>query len=287
VAHEFELQTANHKRGDLMQVLGIDKPLIGVVHLLPLPGAPGYSGSMKKIETRAMTDAATYLEGGMDGILVENFGDSPFFPDSVPPETIAAMSVIASRLRDLGTFPIGVNVLRNDGAAALAIAESCGAEFIRVNVLATPMITDQGIITGCAAELMRKRRLLNSDVDVWADLLVKHASPLAPIDPPAAAKDMVERSMATALILTGSRTGTSVEASLLERMRKPLRSTPLIIGSGTNARNLADYLRLADGFLVGTALKKNGRTTSAVDPVRVEKLVAARNQARLAPGKRS
>lgn len=270
-----------------MKLLGINKPLIGVVHLLPLPGAPGYAGSLAKIEKRALADAAAYLEGGMDGILIENFGDTPFFASTVPPETIAAMSAVGRLLRDLGDFPFGVNVLRSDSVGALAVAEAVGARFIRVNVLATPMVTDQGIITGNAAELMRKRRLLNSDIDVWADLLVKHASPLAPIDPLTGAKDLVERSLARALILTGSRTGTTVDLALLENLRKPLRQTPLIIGSGVRRENLADYLALADGCLVGTALKKGGRTTNAVDPARVRQLVSARRQALCAPGKRS
>jgi membrane complex biogenesis BtpA family protein len=261
-----------------MKVLGQSRPLVGVVHLLPLPGAPAYRGSIEAIAKRALADARTYLEGGLDGILVENFGDAPFYGARIPAETIAALTAVAARLRELGSFPLGINALRSDGPAALAIATAVGAQFIRVNVLGGAMVTDQGLIQGCAARLMRLRAALRARVAVWGDLWIKHAAPLGDLDPVSAAQDLIERAAADALILTGPRTGTPVDAALLSDLRKALPRSALVIGSGVTATNLPRVWNAADAFIVGTSLKKGGRTMAAVDPRRVADLVAQRRR---------
>ncbi len=254
------------------ELFGIRRPLIGVVHLPPLPGAPGYGGSMRRIIDRALRDAGHYLRGGFDGLIIENYGDTPFERGRVGVETVAALTRLATEVRNLGDFPLGINVLRSDGAAAMAIASCVGAEFIRVNVLGGAMVTDQGIIEGCAAEVLRLRAGLSSKVAVWADLLVKHAAPLVPTDPATAARDLVERAHADALILTGTQTGRPVEEGLLPTVSTALggrkNRTPLLIGSGLQAENLESYWPFADGFIVGTSIKKGARTTNPVDPVR-------------------
>ncbi|MCK4305624.1 MAG: BtpA/SgcQ family protein [Candidatus Eisenbacteria sp.] len=256
-----------------MDLLGIHKPLIGVVHLLPLPGAPRYGGSMKRVIDRAMADATAYRKGGMDGLLIENYGDTPFHAGRLPPDTIAAMTAVGIGLRGLGAFPLGINALRSDGLAALAIATAIDAQFIRVNVLAGAMMTDQGLIQGCAACLMRSRATLRARVEIWGDLLVKHAVPLAPQDPIDAATDLIQRAHADALILTGHRTGAPVAVEMLTQVRGAVPRSAVVIGSGIATGNLDQTWSLADGFIVGTSLKKGSRTQSPVDPARVERLV--------------
>ena len=130
------------------QLFGQYRPLIGVIHLPPLPGAPGWGGNMEAVEAWALADAQAYFSGGATAVLVENFGDHPFFPNQVPPETIAAMGRIATAIVQAIPLPVGINVLRNDGAAALAVAVASGAKFIRVNVLNGAMVTDQGLVQG-------------------------------------------------------------------------------------------------------------------------------------------
>ncbi len=136
------------------------KPLIGMVHLLPLPGAPRWDGSMDAALDRAALDARALQEAGFDGVLVENFLDAPFFADSVPAETLAALT--AAVLRVIGTvpLPVGVNVLRNDAAAAIAIAAVTGAAFIRFNVHTGPMYTGPGLIEGQPAHTPRRPRIV-------------------------------------------------------------------------------------------------------------------------------
>jgi len=269
-----------------VKVLGLTKPLVGVVHLPPLPGAPGFRGPFERVLARALADARAYLEQGMDGLLVENYGDLPFHAGPVPPETIASMAAAAREIRALGRFPLGVNVLRNDAVAALAVAVAAGADFIRVNVLAGTMLTDQGLVTGDAAGLMRRRADWGSSVAVWADLQVKHAVPLAPIDPAAAAADLKERALADALIVTGPRTGSPIDAAAWKRVRRAVPRGTWIAGSGIRADALEAYWDLADGFIVGSSLQREGRAGSPVVPARVRELVAAR-AARLARRRRA
>jgi membrane complex biogenesis BtpA family protein len=255
-----------------------NKTLVGVVHLLPLPGSPRYGGSMDRVLERARADASAYLTGGIDTLLVENFGDVPFHADALPPETVAALTVAAREVRALGDLRLGVNALRSDGPAALAIANAAGAQFIRVNVLAGAAVTDQGLIQGCAARLLRLRRALRCEVEIWADLDVKHAAPLAPRSPLEAALDLRERALADAIIVTGARTGTPPNAALLRRLRRRLPETPWIAGSGISPANLSTYWGLADAFIVGTSLKRGGRTEEGVDPARVARLVRQRRE---------
>ncbi len=257
---------------------GLHKPLLGVVHLRPLPGAPRYKGTLEPVLNRALEDARAYLDAGLDGLVVENYGDAPFHPDRVGPETVAAMTRMAAAIRELGDFPLGVNVLRSDGVAALAVATAARAEFIRVNVLAGAMVTDQGIIQGRADQVARARAAWASPVAVWADLLVKHAQPVAPLEPGDGARDLVERALADAVIVTGSRTGTPVDGLDVGAVRNAVPRVPLIIGSGVTPRALETFWHLGDGFIVGTALKKGRRTEAAVDPNRARQLVEARRK---------
>jgi hypothetical protein len=188
------------------------------------------------------------------------------------------MAVVAREVRALGRFPLGINVLRNDALAALAVAAAAEADFLRVNVLAGTVLTDQGLVTGPAAELMRRRALLAPAVRVWADIDVKHATPLAPVDPGLAARDLKERALADALIVTGRRTGGPIDAVAWGRMRQALPAGPWIAGSGVSSDTLETYWELADGFIVGSSLEARGRAGSPVEAPRVRALVAARKR---------
>ncbi|MFC6765782.1 BtpA/SgcQ family protein, partial [Natrinema soli] len=99
-----------------------DRPVIGMVHLPALPGAPGFDGDREAIRTRALEDARRLEAGGIDGIILENFGDTPFYPEDVPKHVVAEMTAIATPLVDAVDVPVGINVLRNDAAAALSVA---------------------------------------------------------------------------------------------------------------------------------------------------------------------
>ena len=181
------------------------KLLIGVVHLQPLPGSPGWRGNLESVIEFAVKDARAYERGGAHALFIENFGDIPFTKGSVAPETIAAMAAAGRAIREAVKLPIGFNVLRNDACAALALCAVCGGAFVRINVHTGAMLTDQGLIEGNAYETLRYRQRLCPGVQIFADVHVKHAVPLGNWTIEDAARDTVERGLADALDCLGQR----------------------------------------------------------------------------------
>ncbi len=249
------------------------RAVFGMIHLRALPGAPLFV-SLDEVLDRALADGRAIRDGGCDGFVIENFGDRPFTRGRVEAETIAAMArVIAEVAREV-RLPFGVNVLRNDASSAIAIAAATGAAFIRVNVHTGAMVTDQGIIEGDAYATLRKRAALAPNVLIFADHLVKHATPLGITDAVQSAKDLRLRGLADALIVSGAETGAPADASRLRDLRTALDDAPLLLGSGLHEEN-ADTFAEADGAIVGTSIKVDGRVDAVVDRTRVERVVTA------------
>lgn len=250
------------------------RAIFGMVHLHALPGAPLFGGSIDAVIDAALADARALEEGGASGIFIENFGDRPFFKTSVPAVTVAAMTRVITEIARTVKVPLGVNVLRNDVASALAIAAAVGAAAVRVNIHTGAMLADQGIIEGDAAATMRLRATIAPSALVFADHLVKHATPLAPADPVQTAKDLRLRGLADAVIVTGAETGASPDVSRFALLRKAIPDAPLLAGSGVTAENAASFGE-ADGAIIGTAFKEDGDVDRPVDRKRVEMLVRA------------
>jgi uncharacterized protein len=261
-------------RPDIRSLLGRKLPIIGMVHLRALPGAPAHLG-MEDVLERARVDAEVLTAGGVDAIMIENFGDTPFFPDVVPPETIAALTRAVTEVRAVTKLPLGVNVLRNDARAALAIAAATGAAFIRVNVHTGAMLTDQGWIASRAHETLRARAALAPAVAIMADVMVKHATPPAGLTIGDAARDTWLRGMADALIVSGAATGAAADPDRVLAVRRAIPDAPIFLGSGISAENAATLLQHADGAIVGSALQHDGKAGQPVDAARVEQLMDA------------
>ena len=249
------------------------RAVFAMVHLGALPGAPGYGGSLDSVLRRAAADARAIRNGGADGIIVENFGDRPF-EKTVGPLTVAAMTRAVGVVVEEGGLPVGVNVLRNDGVSALAIAAATGAAFVRVNVLVGAMVTDQGIIEGSAAEVLRARASFASEIAVFGDWMVKHATPLGDVDRNQSALDLRHRAMADAIVISGRATGAAADARDLETLRDLLPDAPLILGSGVSRANAKNFPS-ADAAIVGTSVKRGGDVTAAVDARRLGAFVVS------------
>ncbi len=157
----------------------------------------------------------------------------------------------------------------------LAIASCVGAKFIRVNVLTGVMATDQGLIEGNAHELMRYRRELDSNVAILADVLVKHARPLGTPNLTTAVTDTIERGLADAVILSGWSTGNPPTQEDLELASNAAAGTPVLIGSGANEDNIEQLIQAANGVIVASSLKRQGKSTETIDPIRVTAFVEA------------
>ena len=242
-----------------------------MVHLLALPGAPRFGGDLDQIERTMLNDAEALIEGGVHGLLLENFGDVPFYPGRVPPAVVSHMTAMALKLRQRwADLPLGINLLRNDGCAALGVAHAVGAQFVRVNVLSGARITDQGIVHGIAHTLLRDRAAWNADVRIFADVNVKHSASLGDASPQQEVADVIHRGLADAVIVTGSGTGHTVDHTELRVIKAATGDTPVIIGSGMTADSVAAYAGTADAFIVGTSLKHDGVSTAPVDRQRVQ-----------------
>jgi uncharacterized protein len=263
---------------NLKQIFNTTQPIIGVVHLLPLPTSARWGGSLSAIIDRAEQEAVALASGGVNSIIVENFFDAPFPKSRVDPAVVSAMTTIVSRLRALVSMPIGINVLRNDSLSAMAIASCTGAAFIRVNVLSGVMATDQGVIEGCAHELLRYRRELGSDVKIIADVLVKHAQPLSSSDINTAVHETIDRGLADAIILSGVATGNPPDIEDLKLAKAAAGNTPIIIGSGADFGNISSLMQFADGVIVSSSLKRQGKIENSIDPIRVSQFVEAMRQ---------
>jgi len=259
------------------------RQLIGMVHALPLPGSPSYLPPTGAIVERAVEDAILLEESGFDALLVENYGDAPFFADRVPPITVASLARVVAAVRAAVDVPVGVNVLRNDAIAALSIAAACDARFIRVNVLSSMMYTDQGPIVGQAARVARLRASLDPEIEVLADLFVKHATPPPGLRLEDAATDLRDRGMADGIIISGRGTGLPADEDLLHQVRQAVPDTRLLVGSGVDKESVASVLRTADGVIVGTAIKEDGDVNRPVDPARARALVQAARRSERQP----
>ena len=247
--------------------------LIGMVHAGPLPGSPGYRPPFEALIDRAVEDALTLERAGFDAVLVENYGDAPYFADDVPDITVASMTRVVTAARMAVNLPVGVNVLRNDAVAALSIAAACGARFIRVNVLSGVMYTDQGMVEGRAARLARLRASLGPEIEVLADVFVKHATPPPGLRIEEASADLWNRGMADGLILSGSATGLPTDPDVIDRVRGAVPGTRLLVGSGVTDRRIAGLVGRVDGVIVGTATKEMGDIHRPVDPARAVAIV--------------
>jgi uncharacterized protein len=247
--------------------------IIGVLHVPALPGSPRNQLAFKDVVDWVLKDAEALAGGGVDALILENFGDVPFYPTRVPPHTVAFMTAIAGEVRRRFDLPLGINVLRNDAQSALAIASAVSAEFIRVNIHTGARVTDQGLIEGAAYETLRYRRLLNSDVKILSDVDVKHSAPVAARNLGDEVEEIVWRGNADAVIVTGAATGKQTALEDLKIAKHAAGSVPVFAGSGVNVQNVATVLEVADGVIVGTAFKHDGVTSNAVDRDRVRAFV--------------
>jgi len=251
-----------------------EKPVIGMLHAPALLGSPKYQKNRKAILDFVLKDAQTLHEGKVDGLLLENYGDMPFFSGKVPCETVAHLSLLARAVKNTFSIPLGINVLRNDAKSALAIAKVAGAQFIRVNILTGARLTDQGIIEGKAHEVFRYREQIGaSHIKIFADISVKSSWSLANRTVEEEVSDTLKRAGADGLIVSGMSTGRPVDLKHLELVKSLSPKTPVWVGSGVDEKNIKTLSQWADGFIVGSSLKP--QIESPVEESRVIELMKA------------
>src|SRR5215831_3621619 len=246
------------------------KPLIACIHLMPLPGSPRYAGSMREVYDTALAEAAIFARYLIDGLIVENFRDTPFYPHALPAETIAALTAVTREVVRVAQVPVGVNALRNDAQAAMAIATATEADFIRVNIHMGTVVSDQGIIEGASHATLRLRAALRSRVLIFADASVKHATPLVAARGLATeTRDLTERGLVDAIIVSGEYTGEATRPEDIDLVRQHT-TLPVLVGSGATPDNLPHLYAKVDGLIVGSYFKHDGNADNLVEEARVK-----------------
>ena len=260
---------------DFKDLFPTRKPVIACIHLLPLPGAPRYQGNMRQVYDTALAEAAIFQRYPIDGLIVENYRDAPFYPHQLPPETVAALAAVTREVVHVARLPVGVNALRHDAQAAMAIATASQAAFIRVNVHMGAVISDQGIMQGMSHETLRLRAALRSAVLIFTDVGVKHATPLGDRGLELETRDLSERGLVDAIIVSGVWTGaeTSPDDIVLVRQHTAL---PVLLGSGATPENLSKVYDKVDGLIVGSTFKQDGQAGNLVEEGRVKAFTEAR-----------
>ncbi|MBL8155216.1 MAG: BtpA/SgcQ family protein [Anaerolineae bacterium] len=243
------------------------KPIIGMVHLLPLPESPDFAGSLEGIYSRALHDATALSDAGVDALIVENFSDEPFWIGEPTAAQLALMAAITALIRQQVSLPVGVNVQFNAWQAEIALAYACRADFVRVEVFVDTVLMAQGTVQPCSAQIRRYRRALGADrVLLLADIQTKYTQNIIPQPLRQSAID-AQNAGADALIVTGAATGQATPLDAVAEAKQAVR-LPVLVGSGTHQQNVAEVLSVADGAIVGSSLKEDG---DVLKPVSLER----------------
>jgi len=266
------------KQDALHELFTVELPVIGMVHLQPLPGAPRYRGAaIDEIVELALRDAEALSEGGVDGLIVENMMDAPFLKaEEIGHETVAAMTAAAREIRKTVGLPTGINCLANAVIPSMAVAAASGARWVRANLWANAYIADEGYVEAAAPKALRYRSFLRHEhLKIFADVAVKHGSHFITSDRTLSeqVKD-VEFFDADVLVVSGVRTGTPPSTERLREV-KSVAALPVLVGSGLEPGNASQLLAQSDGAIVGTFFKKSGLWRNPVQKQRVERLMDA------------
>ena len=251
------------------------KPVVGVIHVGALPGTPRGTRSIKELVRSAREEAKVYRECGVDGIYIENMHDVPYLKGEVGPEIVAAMTAIAIQVKtECAALPVGIQILAGANIEAMAVAHAAALDFIRAEGYAYAHVADEGLIQSSAAKLLRYRKLIGAErVQVFADVKKKHAAHAITADVSLGeTAETIEFMGADCVIVTGSATGKPPNVADI-REAKSHCNLPVFLGSGINEQNVREFYDEADGFIVGSAFKRDGLWSNTIDAVRLNSFV--------------
>jgi membrane complex biogenesis BtpA family protein len=262
-------------RGVIPSIFGVSRALVGVLHVGPLPGAPGAGRSVSELAAAAITEAVMYESAGFHGLILENTFDRPYLRGTVGPEIVAAMTAIAVEIGRACALPLGIQILAGANFAALAAAQASGAAFIRVEGFVFAHVADEGIIESCAGELLRYRQAIGaSDIRIFADIKKKHSAHAitADVDLAETAR-AAEFFQADGVIVSGVATGRATDPEEVRAVSAAV-GIPTLVGSGVTPENMAS-LRSADALIVGSSVKEGNVWSNALSPDRVRAVAEA------------
>ena len=250
------------------------KFLAAMIAVLPLPGSPLYNNDDKSVIDQALADLDHYKKVGVDSIIFENDHDLPYIQPPLDEKAIALMKTISKEARKRFDGPIGIQMLEAANITSLEIAAEADLDYIRVEAFVFAHVGGSGIINGSAGKILRRRKELNAEhIKVFADVKKKHGSHSLTID--LDIKDEImqaELFLADGVIVTSQFTGIHPDKNDLIKAKSATK-LPVLIGSGMNVNNIADYLPLADGFIVGSYFRKDGKFLEKLEPERLHRFM--------------
>ncbi len=253
-----------------------DKFLGAMIAVLPLPGAPGYGGDDEHIVKQALSDLDHYAAAGADAIVLENSHDLPYIKPPLPAPAVALMTRVAREIRQRFNGPIGLQLLEAANETALVVAQQADLDFLRVEGYVFAHVGGAGLIEGCAGKVLRLRKQLGCEhIKVFGDVKKKHCSHALTGD--LDILDEVKQAeffLVDGVIVTGART---TEPPALPELRRVKRHAhvPVLIGSGMTPDNIKSYYPCADGFIVGSTFREEGRFLGRLDPKRLAAFMRA------------
>lgn len=258
----------------------VSKPVIAMAHFPPLPGTPSYNPEMGitgMIELMRR-DVDILLRNGADGLLFCNEGDRPYSLHA-DFEAVAVMTRILTELAPKDR-PFGVDFLW-DPKAPLAVALATGASFVR-EIFTGVYESDMGLWNTDAAAMLRYRHNIGADnVKVFYNLTPEFSSPLGTRTLGQRVRSVVVSSLPDAILVSGPMAGSEPDLAWLEEAKQAAGdAAPVLLNTGAKAENIRQYLRVADGVIVGSTLKVDGYTWNPVDEQRVIDFMNAVKEAR-------
>lgn len=246
------------------ELFGTIKPIIGMLHLPPLPGGPAYDGKgLGPAIERALFDADALCRGGVNALQVENYSDPSYFVDCAAPETVAAMSIVGAEVRKaFPHMPIGICLLA-DPEAAIAVAHCVKAQFIRATFFTEVGVDVGGLALRSPHKILRYRKFLDPSIKIMADVHIKHSAPLGVRPIEESAYDAAYF-CADAVIVSGKHTGKETNIEDVVKVKGVLPDFPVWIGSGISASNAQKLFEYADGAIAGSSLKRDGNPDNEV-----------------------
>jgi uncharacterized protein len=246
------------------------KFLAAMVAVLPLPGSPLYDSNDQRVIDQALADLVVYQNAAVDSVIFENDHDLPYIQPPLDKKGIALMTRIVKAAREQFEGPIGIQMLEAANITSLEIAAEADLDFIRVEAYVFAHVGGSGIINGSAGKILRRRKELNAEhIKVFADVKKKHGSHSLTID--LDIQDEIRQAeffLVDGVIVTSKFTGTHPDKADLIKA-KSVTKLPVLIGSGMTAENIREHLPLADGFIVGSSFRTEGKFLGELEPERL------------------
>lgn len=260
----------------IQNIFGVEKPVIGMIHLHALPGTPSWKGNLMQVLETALEEAVILKQAGYDSLAMENMHDTPYLNRIVGPEIVASMCLISKAIVEETKMVCGIQVLAGANKEALAIAQSARLSFIRAEGFVFSHVADEGMMHSDAGELLRYRKNISAEeIAIFTDIKKKHSAHAITADVSLAdTAKTAEFMRSDGLVVTGSHTGEPASPQDLKDVRSASK-LPIIVGSGLTNQNIKDFFPLADAFIVGSYLKKDGLWSNEMDPERVKKFIDA------------